>query len=56
MKEIDIREIIESMESYIEHIKDLPKNEAYLLAKKNLMESGIIDENCELRDIYKSTN
>lgn len=44
---------IDEMEQYLENLKTMPKEKAVELSKKNLIESGIIDENCELTEHYR---
>lgn len=43
---------IEEMEQYLKDLKAMPKKEAKELSKKNLIESGIFDENGELTEHY----
>lgn len=43
---------IEEMEQYLKRLKAMPKKEAKELSKKNLIESGIFDENGELTEHY----
>lgn len=43
---------ISDMQKYVENLKSLPKDQAFKTSKKNLISSGIIDENCILTDRY----
>lgn len=49
----DMTEYLEGMERYIEGLKSLPKEEAASIAHKNLLATGIIDENGNLTGYYK---
>lgn len=44
---------LEEMEQYLLKLKAMPKQEAEELSKKNLIESGIIDEDGELTEHYR---
>ncbi|MGB8454927.1 MAG: hypothetical protein WCD89_21690 [Anaerocolumna sp.] len=63
-KEVDIMPTIElieqerlsylaDMKKYLENLKNLPREEAYETSKKNLLDSGIIDEDGNLSERYK---
>lgn len=49
----DMTEYLERMERYIEELKGLPREEAVLAARKNLLAAGIIDENGNLTGYYE---
>lgn len=44
---------LDDMAQYLENLRAMPKKEAEELSKRNLIESGIIDENCELTEHYR---
>lgn len=50
----DMMEYLEKMEQYIAKYKALPKEQAILEARRNLQETGIIDESGNLTGYYKS--
>ena len=45
---------LQDIEKYINEYKKLPQIEAKIQAKKNLMDTGIIDENGKLTGFYKN--
>lgn len=49
----DMNLYIRKIRDYIEKFKSLPPEEARILAMKNLIESGIIDESGNLTERYK---
>lgn len=46
------QEILDNMNQYIEYLKSLPKEEAIELAKRNLIDAGILDDELELSEMY----
>lgn len=50
----DMTKYLEKMERYITAYKALPKEQAVLEARRNLQETGIIDEAGNLTGYYKS--
>jgi|BioPla2DNA2_1021312.scaffolds.fasta_scaffold17220_9 hypothetical protein len=45
---------LNEMEQYLKELKAMPKHEAEAKSKRNLIESGIIDENGELTEHYRN--